>query len=361
MQQKVVLPVINDLSTDQRMHKICTALHELGYDVLLVGAKRKHSKPLQERLYKTDRFPIIFEKGKLFYLEFTIRLFFYLLFKKTDIITANDLDTLLPAYLTSKLKNTKLYYDSHEYFTEMPELDGRPFTKKIWIKLEKWLFTKPQKIMTVNDSIAKIYADQYKKEISVLRNVPFRVTNVPKLPKQNIVIYQGNINKSRGIEVMLEALTMLEDVTFWCVGPGDLLSEMQDLAKKLNVVHKVKFWGAVPFQNLKELTIQAKIGISIEQPIGLNSTLCLPNKLMDYIQCHVPVIISNLPEMAKLVKHYDTGIILSDYNACTLADAIKTMIASPELLEKYRQNCEKAAEELCWENEKLKLKELYTN
>ena len=360
MKKRVILPVINDLTIDQRMHKICTTLYELGFEVLLVGAKRKTSVPLLPRIYETDRFSLIFEKGKIFYLEFNIRLFFYLLFHKADIITANDLDTLLPSYLVSKIKGAELIYDSHEYFTEMPELDGRPVTKKIWLTLEKWLFVKPQKIMTVNNSIAKIYSDLYKKDIHVVRNVPFRVDNVPELTKQNIVIYQGNINKSRGIEIMLEALTMLDNVIFWCVGPGDLLSEMQELSIKLNVAHKVRFWGAVPFHNLRELTLQAKIGISIEQPIGLNSKLCLPNKLMDYIQSRVPVIVSNLPEMAQLVKQYETGIILADYNARVLADTIKSMIDSPELLEKYSKNCEFASKELCWEQEKKVLTKIYS-
>ena len=96
---------------------------------------------------------------------------------------------------------------------------------------------------------------------------------------------------------MLEALVQLENVIFWCVGPGDLLEEMKALSVKLNVQDKVVFWGKVPFQNLRELTLQAKIGISIEQPIGLNSTLCLPNKLLDYIQCQLPVILSDLPDL----------------------------------------------------------------
>ncbi len=360
MQKRVILPVINDLSTDQRMHKICTALHDMGYDVLLLGAKRKKSLDLIPRAYKTARFPLWIEKGKFFYLEFSIRLFIYLLSKRPHIITANDLDTLLPSYLASKIKGAELIYDSHEYFTEMPELDQRLLTKKSWLALEKYLFPKLKKVMTVNESIARIYADLYHKDIKVVRNVPFRILEVPKVAKQNIIIYQGNINKSRGIEVMIEALTLLgDDVIFWCVGPGDLLEEMKDYAKSLNVAHKVKFWGPVPFQNLKELTFQAKIGISIEQPIGLNSTLCLPNKLMDYIQCHLPVIVTDLPEMRKIVDKYQNGIILERCSADLLAASIQKMLADEALLNQYAERSAAAAYELCWENEQKILAQLY--
>ena len=137
--KKVILPVINDLATDQRMHKISLTLHQNGYEVLLVGTKRKDTEPLMPREYQTDRFSIYFKNGKFFYLEFNLKLFFYLLFNKADIITSNDLDTLLPCYLNAKLKGTELIYDSHEYFTEQPELDQRPSTKKMWLFLEQFL------------------------------------------------------------------------------------------------------------------------------------------------------------------------------------------------------------------------------
>lgn len=361
MQKKVILPVINDLVTDQRMHKVCTALHQNGYEVLLVGVLRKHSRELAARLYKTDRFPLFFEKGKLHYLEFTIRLFFYLLGKRAHIIAANDLDTLLPSYLVSKIKGAELIYDSHEYFTELPELDNRPLTKKIWLAMERFLFPKLHKIITVNDSIAKIYNELYHKDIKVVRNVPFRLSEVPRLVKENIVIYQGNINKGRGIDTMLHALQLLEGIEFWCVGPGDLLQEMKDLAKELGVNHKVKFWGAVPFQELKDLTVKAKLGISIEQPIGLNATLCLPNKLMDYIQCHLPVIVTDLPEMANLVSKYDNGIVIKEHSAQALATAIQQILGNEDLMHKYERNSAEAAKELCWENEQQTLLDLYNS
>ena len=357
--KKVILPVINDLAIDQRMHKISLTLHQNGYDVLLVGTKRKETVPLLPREYKTDRFYLYFRNGKFFYLEFNIKLFFYLLFRKADIITSNDLDTLLPCYLNAKLKGAELIYDSHEYFTEQPELDQRPSTKRMWLILEGFLFPKLKKITTVNQSLADIYSKLYKKDIKIVRNVPFRSANVPYVKKENIIIYQGNINKSRGIETMLEALQQLHDVLFWCIGPGDLLDEMKALAKELNVERKVKFFGRVPFQNLRELTLQAKIGISIEQPIGLNSTLCLPNKLLDYIQCRVPVIVSDLPELRNVVGNYQNGIILKEHSVQELADTIKNLINNEEKLQEFVRNSEKAAEELCWEKEKEVLLDLY--
>ena len=155
----------------------------------------------------------------------------------------------MPSYLVSKVKGLELIYDSHEYFTEQPELDHRPGTKKIWLKLEQFLFPKLNKITTVNQSLADIYSKLYHKDIKIVRNAPFFQESIPFIEKRNIVIYQGNVNCSRGIETMIEALVHLENVIFWCVGPGDLLDEMKELSRKLNVQDKVVFFVKVPFQN----------------------------------------------------------------------------------------------------------------
>ncbi|MGB0423232.1 MAG: glycosyl transferase group 1, partial [Flavobacteriales bacterium] len=109
----VTVLVSNDLTHDQRVKKTCASLQELGYTPFLIGRKLKNSDHL-ERPYPTKRLSLGFTKGALFYAALNIRFFFFLLFHKTDAIWANDLDTLLPAFLVSRLRNKHLVYDSHE-------------------------------------------------------------------------------------------------------------------------------------------------------------------------------------------------------------------------------------------------------
>ena len=103
---KVIVCVSNDLITDNRVEKTCSILQELDYKVLLIGRKKKNSPKMNARNYTTRRLNLLFEKGPLFYFVLNLRLFFYLLFRKTNLIFANDLDTLPACYMAFKLKSS---------------------------------------------------------------------------------------------------------------------------------------------------------------------------------------------------------------------------------------------------------------
>src|ERR1041385_719534 len=126
----------------------------MGYDVLLVGRTKHDSLPLAERKYKTHRMKLAVEKGVWFYILFQWKLFRFLKKQKADLLFANDLDTLWPNYIVSKRKKIPLIYDTHEIFTEVPELVNRKFKQKIWKRLERKIFPKLKLVLTVNNSIA---------------------------------------------------------------------------------------------------------------------------------------------------------------------------------------------------------------
>ena len=183
--KRAIVSVINDLATDQRVARMCSVLNEdLQYDVLLIGRKLKDSLPLN-RPYKTKRLRLLFIKGPFFYAEYNFRLFWVLLFAKSNLLVANDLDTLLPNFLVSKIKKKSLVYDTHEYFTGVPELENRNTVRKIWQAIEKFVFPKLQNVITVNDSIANLYKKQYNLDLTVVRNIPaLRKNHIPIKSKE---------------------------------------------------------------------------------------------------------------------------------------------------------------------------------
>ena len=187
--KKAIISVTNDLLTDQRVHKHALSLLKIGYEVELIGRRKGDSQKLENRKYKTKRFKLLFEKGPAFYVEYNLRLFLYLLFIKSDLLVSNDLDTLLPNFLCSRLKNIDLVYDTHEYFTGVPELEGRTFVKNTWRLIEKTIFPKLKNVITVNNSIASLYKKEYGNKIIIIRNIPPKLNIINFDHKQLLVIF----------------------------------------------------------------------------------------------------------------------------------------------------------------------------
>jgi len=362
--KKVSLSVINDLVTDNRVHKVAVSLQKMGFQPVLVGRLLPESHTV-ERDYQTHRMKLLFRKGPMFYFEHNLRLFLYLLKSEIDVFVANDLDTLPANYLASRIKRKPLIYDSHEYFTEVPELIGRPVIKAIWTWLEKLLVPRVDAAYTVCDSIAEVYRDLYKIDFKVVRNLPVctqaeirdnqeKVSGQPK-----IILYQGALNLGRGIEAAIRAMQYMEGAELWLAGDGDITQQLKQMVAELKLEDKVKFLGRLPLTQLHEVTRQADLGISLEEDLGLNYRFALPNKLFDYIQAGVPVLVSNLPEMRRVVEHYQIGIIAETHQRKELAELMKTALFDQGKRQVWKQNLPFAAKELCWENEEVVLRTIY--
>lgn len=362
----ITVLVSNDLEFDQRVGKVCQTLQRLGFEITLVGRLLPNSKPFA-RNYEIKRFKLPFSKGALFYASLNVCLFFYLLFKKTDVILANDLDTLLPAYLISNLRSKKLVYDSHEYFTEAEGLTGRGFQKSVWLAIEKFIFPKLRAVYTVNESIASIYRKRYGVDVQVVRNIPmlakdFVVKTRAELgmpESKKIVLLQGAfIDPDRGGMELIESMQWLVDTQLYIIGSGRDIENLKLKAGHLGLSSKIVFLDRMPYNDLKHYTANADLGISIDKPLHLNYTLSLPNKLFDYIHAGTPVLVSNLPETSRIVKEYGVGFVCEELTSSGVAKAIAAALNHPSYSE-WKTNCLKARELLCWQKEELVLEKIY--
>jgi glycosyltransferase involved in cell wall biosynthesis len=374
MEQKgnVIVSVTNDLVTDNRVSKVCNFLISEGYSVTLIGRKLKSSFPISERRYKTKRLLLLFTKGPLFYLEFNIRLFLYLLFQRPKLLVSNDLDTLLANYLASKCKAVKLVYDTHEYFTEVPELVENPTKQKIWLRLEKWIFPKLKNIYTVNDSIAKIYSEKYGVPVHVVRNVAptFEFTEKKSrtdlglpLDKFILLIQGSGINRRRGAEEAVEAMKKIENTLLLIIGSGDVLDELKLKVKEQQLIEKVIFLSKMSYAEMMSYTMNADLGLAIDHTDILNHKLALPNKFFDYIQAEIPILATEISEIEKIIEKYKIGFVLKEeLTPHSLAEKIN-QIKDLKLIEKsaLKENLKKAKSIENWDNELNKLKEIYSN
>ena len=365
---RAIVSVTNDLVTDQRVNKSCLALQKTGYEVLLVGRKQRKSPPMDKRPYASHRMKLLFEKGPLFYAEYNIRLFFFLLFHRANLLLSNDLDTILPNYFISRLKGQKLIFDSHEYYTETPELVNRPRVQRVWKRIEGFTVPKLGKMITVCDSIADLFREKYGVEVQVIRNIPPRKALPPKGDKtalglptdKHLLILQGSgINIQRGAEELVQAMSLLDNCFLRIIGGGDVLPILKQMVEELKIADRVRFFPRMPYAQMMSYTQLAELGFCLDKDTNLNYRFSLPNKLFDFIQAGVPIVASHLTEIEKIIRKYDLGLFIENHEPETIAATIREALSDEARRERWKQNLSVAAQDLCWENEEQKLFAFY--
>ncbi len=365
--KKVIVSVINDLVTDQRVNKTCNILVDMGFSVCLVGRKKYDSLPLPHRNYRMHRMKLLFQKGALFYAEYNMRLFFYLLFHPAQLLFSNDLDTLLPNYLTHLIKRIPLVYDSHEYFTETPELVNRKGVQRVWKSIEAHIFPKLRDVITVNHSIARLFKERYGNEIHVVRNIPPAYSQVEKKQKKDlqipedkpVILLQGaGINIQRGAEELVKAMQYVNDAHLLIIGGGDVIDILKADTGTLHLSAKITFLPKMPFEALRQYTAMADLCLTLDKDTNINYRYSLPNKLFDYIHAGVPVLASRLPEIEQIIDKYRVGETIESHDPKKLAAKINAMLADKTQLRQYKDNCRRAAKILNWENEQENLRKV---
>ena len=355
---RVIVSVTNDIVTDQRVERTCEVLRALGADVTLMGRKLNKSLPV-DRPYKVKRWRLLFNKTGLFYAEYNIRLFFYLLFHHADLLFANDLDTLPANVLAKRIKNIPVIYDSHEYFCGVPELENRKMVKSVWKYIEKKCIRHITTMITVNKSIARLYKNEYNVDAHVVRNIACQrfipeageVEQIRNNVGKPFFIYQGVINVNRGIEEVIQAMEFIDDYKFVIAGDGDLFDKIKRHINSLSWKDNIIVLGRLHPRELVKYTNSAIMGISPENDTCTNYHYALPNKLFDYINAGLPVLVSNLVEMVDIVQNYNIGQIIESHQPQRLASQIINMLNNKDLMHSYSTNVVKAKQQLSWSRE----------
>ncbi|HJU45202.1 MAG TPA: glycosyltransferase [Chitinophagaceae bacterium] len=376
LRRRIVVTVISDLVTDQRVDKVCKALHGAGYEIFLIGAKKRNSLSLTLRSYKTTRIPLLFQKNLFFYAEFNIRLFFRLLFTKADILLGNDLDVMLATFLAACIKDIPVVYDTHEYYLGQPELTN-PLAKKVWGNIERYIFPRLNHIYTICDSFCELYYKDYQKKLYTVRNVPYKepvVTDMRQYellirsvegqipPGKKLLLFQGaGINPERGVEELVMAMRLADPAVYHLliVGGGILFDRIVFQVKEMGLSDRITIIPKVPFEVLRYITRKADLGFTLDKPNNVNHLYGLPNKIFDYLHEGVPVISTRLVEMEKIIAGYDVGLLIDDPGPEHIASAIHEAFADPERYARWKKNTLRVKEELNWEKESKVILQLF--
>lgn len=347
------------------MIRTCTVLQEAGHKVCLVGRIRRDSEPLCNRSFEQIRLPCFFEKGKLFYIEYTIRLWWFFRHINPDIVCSVDLDTAMPALLWRSHKSWRWIIDAHEWFPYVPEVVRRPVIQKVWLQVEALVIPKADVVYTVGSAIATSLQQQYNRPVGVIRNTPFLQTDselqpLPEgvvLPNAPFVLYQGALNEGRGLERLIEIIAPMH-MHLVLVGSGDIEAHLKNRVQELRIDSLVHFLGFIAPDLLPSITQRARVGYNVSESVSKSYELSLNNKFFDYAHALLPAVINDFVEYRTLCGDFPVGILVSHDNP-SIANALDALMNNEDQYQFHKRACENARIQWNWQRESEQLLQFY--
>ena len=365
MDKTVLIIFLGNIDYDSRASNLYKSLCERGFKVKVVSfdwlTSGLKTQTDDVSIYKLN-------KGFLsltYYLKFIIILSINLFRSEAEIIFAEDIYTLPFAVLFAKFKKAKVFYDSRELYGYLAGLKKRKIIQQILKRVEKTFITKAYKIITTGKMDAEFLSKEYGvKNTIVIRNLPFLATvDSPfdfrtkyKLKSSDkIILYQGVILHGRGLRVIFDVISELENVILIIIGGGEHKNYYEQLAVEKGVDKKTIFLGKVNQKELLNYTAGADIGLALIENISLSYYYALPNKMFEYILAGVPVLASNFPQMKEIIGRYKVGIYVDPENRMELLTKLKEVLNNEVQRDQYKANCKVASYDLNWNKEIKKL------
>lgn len=332
--------VLNDFTNDSRVLKMSRSLAGNGFDVRVIALHDGDLPTIESfdgfKVHRLKLWSRVLPRKRIFhvikYLEFNLRVL--LMFRGSDAYHCNDLHTLPVGFLLKLFSfgRTRIVYDAHEYECEANGV-GK-IERKLRKLLEGSLIGFADRVITVSDSIANEYVRLYSIEKpQVVLNIPM-LTNVQGQDlfrnhlnigtDKKIFLYQGGLTPGRGIEVLLDAFDREDQArqVLVVMGYGPLEQEIKMRAAHSSCIY---FHPAVAHDDIPNYTSSADVGISTIENTCLSYYYCLPNKLFEYLMAEIPVIVSNMFEMKKIVEQYGVGVVAEENSPEGIRMAVSKM------------------------------------
>jgi glycosyltransferase involved in cell wall biosynthesis len=360
-------------------HKESKSLRKFGYEVTLVA-------PSEEIIEECDRdgihlvpLPAYTSKGVRAVNGF--RLIWKGLRIRAHVLHTHELDALFAGLVIKLLTGRKLIYDAHEHHASMiaenPKIPGlfEPWVESIVGAMEEIACRFVDEVITVNRTLRERYLRMGKNAV-VLYNCPvlslfdhcFEKRHTGVSNGRPVVIYQGGISRTKGLDKFLLALKKVKeqfpDVMFSVVGKllgGEAPKNwMEHYVKTFDLTENFEITGWVPHEEVSKYLNSANIGVILFQPTHYNNLIGLPNKLFEYMACGKPVVASNFPEIRNVVTTSKCGLLIDPTDSEEIARAIVYLLEHPEEAVQMGRNGRKAVEEQYnWEKMEGRLRGVY--
>ncbi len=364
---KICVVVNNSVWYDPRVRKQIESYIDAKFDVSVVGLNdsKKNDAEIDKITAKVTivNIDLSLYKGKRSYLkifkrEWSVfkRIKDAIISQRPDIVHANDLNALIPAYYASKKIHSKIIYDSHEIWLE--NFSPSKAQKIFYAYFEKKIAPLVDKFVCVSHAMADYFEEKYNiDKPMVITNCVNTDCSINIEKAQTFeVLNHGQFYNGRGYDLILEAAKICNNsnITFVLRGYGSLEQSLREYVST-NKVRNVRFDPPVKVSELIKLAKQSHIGIAITEPTCLSFKLTVSNKLFEYAAAGLPVIMSDVPEHSFLNEKYHFGIILKDNSAVCLLEAVCKFFDDDDFYRICSSNSLKLSRELNWSNEFSKL------
>jgi len=246
------------------------------------------------------------------------------------IVYCHDVDTLPAGLACQLLFGSAVIYDSHEYWPDKTHIGQLVKLRSTTFSLIEWVaLRRVDAMIVVSDTIADLYRARFRKTpaVSVVRNIPTSVAKVEAVgqPGRRLAMV-GAITQFRGIELAVDSLTLLPEATLMVVGPCSNPSYREGLIEKIRILgieDRVSLRDPVDPSELLDFLVQnADISLILIEGVSTSYQNALPNKFFESIAAGVPVVVSNLPQLAEITDKYRCGLVLRESSPTALAEHI---------------------------------------
>jgi glycosyltransferase involved in cell wall biosynthesis len=282
------------------------------------------------------------------------------------LLIGHDLDGLMAGATAKRRLRAPLIYDAHELYPDMAARERPKRELRGWILYESRLIRHADLVFAVTPSRAKVMVERYGIETpTLLRNVPEVAEAEPaaapvELRKElglqrgtRLLLYLGGLQPVRGLEQAIVALQQIPDAALVLMGIGEdaYVESLRALAARHGVSARLLVRPPVRPHQVVAVAAQADLGLVLNLRVGLNNYLSLPNKIFETIAAGVPVVASDFPDMAELIRRYAVGETCDPEDPAAIARAVRAVLDDPERRRRLAANAERAAAELNWERE----------
>jgi glycosyltransferase involved in cell wall biosynthesis len=286
---------------------------------------------------------------------------------RADLWLSNDWTTLPLAVRLAREQGALYGYDTHELSTEeyQQNLSWRILKRPLIRAIESSGIGGAAVVSCVSDGIAARLAEIYR-----LAEPPLVIRNVPSYQEARFrrcgdvvrVLYHGVVAPGRGLEACVQAVAAWrQNFELTIRGPAEAgyLSSLQGLAARAGVAGRVHFVPPVPTTELVLEAMEFDVGLFALPGHSQHNRYALPNKIFEYAMAGLALCVSDLPDMASLVRRHDLGVLIEAPEPAAIATAINGL--DHRAIDRYKRHALAAAKELCWERESQELVRSYAN